>query len=222
MFREDFILRHIRLFVQLLAQLLGLIEAGDLTTSRELIQTAFRDYLGIDMEALFTVPEDKMIDYLTFGEQGENALDRCLFAVTLLFHLGEIEEGSGQPESAARNRNMAVSLMLETLLTLQSGYALPSFSPQLGEVLSRVTFAELSMNAQVALVVYYEQEGRLNDAAERLKELESLHPADDDIAALAASFHAMVADMTTAEKSAAGLVPSGQVSVSQSARPDDV
>ena len=192
MFREDFVMRHIRLFVQVLAQLLGLIEAGDLLTSLELIETAFRDYLGLEIDNVLTIPEDRLIDYFSFGEQGDNKIDRCLFAVTLLLNTAQVYRLNGRPERALPYHKKSLALMLETLLTQRTQVEWPSFAPTLDDILDGLEFESLPLDSQAGLVIFSEQQGDFRRGADLLVRLINHRPDEPDVTELARSFYEML------------------------------
>ena len=205
MFRDDYVLRHIRLFVQFLARIFGLIESDDLDLALELLRQAFRDYLGVDMESLLTIPEERLLDFLTFGERGGLGLSKCSFAITLLKQTGEVLRAKGRPDQAQTYLEKSLSLLLETRLAAEEDLDFPDFTPTVDDLLARAGERKLSIDTRATLVFYLEREGQYARAAEILEGMRADQPDNQDVLDLGASFFEYLLDESDAALEKGGL-----------------
>ncbi len=189
MFREDFVLRHIRLFVQVIARILGLIEAGDSQAALELVETSFRDYLGMEMDAILPVPDNQLVDFMTFGEMGANALDKCGFAIALLYRAAQLHRAAGRPDQGVLYAKKAFSLFLEVMLAQERSPEMPSYSPALADLLGEVPMESLHEDTLGALMFFYERNGNYDLAEEVLLAMIARDPANGEIRDLGISFY---------------------------------
>ncbi|HUF38617.1 MAG TPA: hypothetical protein VMN57_08845, partial [Anaerolineales bacterium] len=144
MFRDDFILRHIRLFVQAIAKALGLIKEGDLGFALETVRVSFSDLLGMSLDDFLAYPDDRVKDFLYFGELGPMGLNRTAFAAGMLAIAGRIHAAQDRPELSHACFEKALRVLLETVLGDEEEIELPEFAPPIDEILEAVPVQSLN------------------------------------------------------------------------------
>lgn len=189
MYRDDFILRHIRLFVLAIAKALGLIEKGDLGFALETVRVSFADLLGMSLEDFLAYPDDRVKDFLYFGEMASMGLNRAAFAAQMLAIAARIHAAMGNPEKSLACSEKALRVQLETVLGEEEDVALPEHAPQVSEILGEVGISALSDELLSMLAFYYDRTGELDRADQVIQTLIDRRPDDPDVRELARSFY---------------------------------
>ena len=195
MFQDDFILRHIRLFVLALARVLGLIKQGDLGAALEVVRTSFQDFLGMSLDDFLAYPDDRLKDFLYFGELSVMGLNKVGLASALLLHAGRIYKAKGSEAQSLACFEKTVRLLLDVTLADETDPELPEFSPGLDEILEELTLEQLANDTLMPLAFYFDRTGALGRAHEAIQILLGRSGADPDIRDMARSFYDYVLDL---------------------------
>ena len=206
MFKDDYVLRHVRLFVQAIARLIGLIKEGDLGFALETIRVSFSDYLGMGLDDFLDYPDERLKDFLYFGELGAMGLNRAAFASALLLQAGRIFDMKGNRDRALLCFEKTLRLLVDVLLAEEEAQEMPPFSPAVEDVLAEVELAELKDATLLPLVFYLERQADLERAHAAVQRLLSRNPGDPDTADMARSFYEYLLDESD-EKLAEGRLP---------------
>lgn len=78
MYQQDFILRMIRQFTQVILQLAGLRQSGKLAAAEILLQETYLDLFGLTSTLLFHLPEDELIRRVCLGDDDDPKRIRML------------------------------------------------------------------------------------------------------------------------------------------------
>ena len=194
MYQDDYVLRHIRIFVKMIARVLGLIEEGDTGLALEMIDTAWHDYLGMSVNDFLGFPPDKLRDFLTLGEQGIVADHKLAFAASLLLHGGLALKKVGQLEPARVRFARGLDLLLALELDEDRKEALPEPSPSIDEFLEAAAGLDIGSEVLSQLVLYFEKNGRYAIATRILQQLIDADHGDPDTVDFARSFYDFVLD----------------------------
>ena len=189
MYRDDFILRHIRLFVQAIARVLGLIEKGDLGFALETLRVSFLDLLGMSLDDFLAYPDDRVKEFLYFGELGPMGLNRTAFASSLLVIAARIYAEKSQPEKSLECYEKTLRVLLETTLSEEEAVEFPDFTPPVEEILEAVEISLLKDELVAMLAFYFDRIGDLRRADEAIRLLLERHPDDPDTRDTARSFY---------------------------------
>ncbi len=184
-------MRHIRLFVQAIAKVVGLIKAGDPDFALETIRTTFHDLLGTSLDDFLAFPDDRILDFLTFGEVGQLGMSKAGLAANLLMQAGAAWRLKDQPQEAAACFDKSIRLLLEVHLAEGEGQPplLPEFAPPLEDILAEVAPAGLSADTLGALVFYFEKQAAYGRADGFLHAMLAKAPTDADTLAFGRSFY---------------------------------
>jgi hypothetical protein len=189
MYQEDYILRHIRLFVQMIARIFGLIKDGDISFALEVVEGAFRDYLGLSMDDFLAYPQDRLLDFLVFGELGTLGVNKAGFAANLLLQAGIAHRMQNHMERSAPCLEKGLGLVLELELSKQGPFEMPEFAPTVEDFLKESSLASFSPDVLGALAFYFEKSGEYARAESVVRVMLEMDPADPEMRAFARSFY---------------------------------
>ncbi len=205
MFRDDFISRQITILVQVLARMLKLTKGREFIDALALLEMSFREHLGTDLHTLTTVPDDRVMDFLTFGQMENQRLMRCGIAVALLQATGTLFREQGKNEQGMAYVQKGLNLLLEVELAGEEPPDLPEFVPTVDEMLEGLDVQQLTMESRGTLVFYFEQEGDYATAERVLNTMVADAPDDPETHALALSFYEYLLDETDETLAEGGL-----------------
>jgi hypothetical protein len=205
MYRDDFILRHIRLFVQAIARVLGLIEDGDPAFALETVRVSFTDLLGMGMDDFLAYPNDRVKEFLYFGELGPMGLNRTAFAASMLALAARIYEEMEKPDMSLACREKALRVLLETVLGDEEVVEFPDFAPSVEEILDAAPIRSYSDEVVAMLAFYFDRSGDLKRADEAIRLMLDRRPLDPDTRDMARSFYEYLLETEAGALEAHGL-----------------
>lgn len=205
MYRDDFIMRHIRLFVQAIARALGLIKEGDLGFAMETVRVSFADLLGMSLDDFLAYPDDRVKDFLYFGELGPMGLNRAAFAASMLSIAARIQDRTGNGGYARKCIEKALRVLLEATLGEEDPVDMPDFAPAVEEILAEWPIEELGDELVSMLVFHYDRSGDLTGASAAVQALLSRQPADPETRDFARSFYEYLLEGDPARLETGGL-----------------
>lgn len=200
MFKDDYVLRHIRLFVQTIARILGLIKDGDLNLAQETIELAFADSLGLSLNDFLSYPDERVREFLYFGENEVMGLNRTALASALLLQAGRIFAVQGRREKALACFEKSIRLLLETHLADETDPDMPEFAATIEELLGELALEDLHDETLAPLSFYFDRFGEPWRAHACLQILLARRPADPDLRDMATSFYEYLLDDETHSK----------------------
>jgi hypothetical protein len=189
----------------MLARILRLTKGREYLDALAAIEIAFRDQLGTDIDTILTVPNERLLDFMTFGVQSEQALVKTGFAVALLQAAGRVNVEFGKKEQSVPYFEKALGLLLEIELSEEEPPELPEFVTMAEEIIADVALNALSMDTRGALVFYFEREGEFATAEKVLKTMLVDRPDDAEIHELAVSFYEYLLDEDDEQLTEGGL-----------------
>ncbi|GAB4581855.1 MAG: hypothetical protein Fur0022_46070 [Anaerolineales bacterium] len=210
MFREDYISRQIQLIVQILARILGLSKGREFIDARALLEMTFKEQLGTDLETFLTVPDDRVLDYLSFGKTETVAMMHNSMAVALLNAMATLYHEWGKEAQSLPYFQKAVNVLLEVELSGDEPPVLPEFVPTVDEMLEGKDWRQLSLESRGTLVFYFEREGEYVMAEKVLNSMLADRPDDMEVRQLAVSFYEYLMEESD-EKLAEGGLPREEV-----------
>jgi hypothetical protein len=205
MYKDDFILRHIRLFVQAIAKVLGLIKEGDLGLALETVQVTFRDFLGMAMDDFVSYPDDRMKEFLYFGELTVMGLNKAGLASSMLIHAGLIYRAKGDEEKAVAFIGKAIRLLLEIILSEEENPQMPDFAPTIEDALKEVSLDQLDSDTLIPLSFYFDRQKAFGNAHDAMQIMLARDVRNPDTRDLAKSFYVYLKDESDDVLSAGGI-----------------
>ena len=101
MIREDYILRMIRQFAQVLARILDLTKAQEYPAALEAIdQVSEQLLLGLDFDAVGRFSPGELMSVLLIGQDLNAGRDKCAFLVALLQQTGIVHAAQNRPDES--------------------------------------------------------------------------------------------------------------------------
>jgi hypothetical protein len=133
--QKDFILRVIEEAVEMIAQILGLRDAGRPERALQLVDRTARRFIGLDLEQLDRLPYPALRELLSVG--GQLDLPRYLLLAELRRLKGEISDELHGPGAGRRESVLSLRLFLD--VAESRGLAgLGDYGPQLDRVAARL------------------------------------------------------------------------------------
>jgi len=168
--RQDYILRLIEKFGQILAQIVAHTKARNLDEAKELIARTTGELVGHSVEEVCAQSDGKLVARLIAGLPHHEGRQRCFMLVTLL---NEAADNAGRSNDAGRER--ALKLKALSLLLAIGQFAdedvVPDYSPRVADLVSQLGEANLPPRILVGLIQHHELHGQLAKAEDRLFDL---------------------------------------------------
>lgn len=203
MYRDDYILRMIRQFGQIVAYVLGLRRKKEYPLALIAIDNALRDRLGIGSDDLSTRSEGEILALVRFGEREENWREVGAYVAALFYAEAAIYVAQGQPDDAAPRALRALQLLAECALDAPA--PLPDYAPPRAELLTMLQDYHLPRRTRAALFHLTEAEGSFAEAEDQLFHLIAEHPGDPDLTTTGIAFFERLLTLTDEALVAGGL-----------------
>lgn len=183
MYRNDYILRLIAQFAEVIHYVLGLRRDGKLGLTLMAIDQALRDLLGIGSEQLKTLSDAQALALIRFASPDESWRSKGAYVAALLAHEGAVLAAREQGAASDQANLLALQIALEVHLGAGE-LALPGFTPDVTELSTALAGMALPTRTTAALLRYHEEAGNFAHAEDLL--FAQLDLTGDD-AALAAT-----------------------------------
>ena len=170
MVRQDYIIRMIEKFAQVLAQIVGRNEAGDFAAAHGLIAQTTEELIGLEPEAVLAAGEAKLISELIKGKSPLEARERCFMLVTLMAEAGNAFGIQGLSEKQRACQLKALNLQL-AIGSFADEDVVPEHVPKIDVLLADLNGTTVPPQTLVALMQFYESHGQFAKAEDRLFEL---------------------------------------------------
>ncbi len=175
MIRQDYLVRMIQRFLQLLTQVRQDVHSEDFATASEHLEAALKDLTGLNVASACTISTAELLARIVQGEPTEAVRTKCLVLTSLLNEAAEIQATQGNLEASQSCLVQAANLLLNVLLQEEDAI-LPDFVPKLAEILGRIEPGKLPPATMAAVMHYYERTGQFARAEDVLYELLDLNP----------------------------------------------
>lgn len=170
MIRQDYILRLIEKFGQVLAEIVAHTKAHNLEEAKELIAQTTEELVGLSVDGVCAQSESKLVSLLIAGLPHQEARQRSFMLVTLL---NEAADNAGRLDDTDRER--ALKLKALNLLLAIGQFAdedvVPEYAPRVDDLVGQLGVDELPPRTLVGLAQHYETYGMLAKAEDRLFDL---------------------------------------------------
>jgi tetratricopeptide (TPR) repeat protein len=176
-YREDFIKRLIRQFVQLIHQVLGLVEENKHSPAMRLIVEAYQELIGLEPSLVHSLDAQALIGMTGLGDEPD--VDKVLVMAELLKVEGDIYAAKDDETASYERYLKALDLRLHIHEAARKLDYLDQFSTvfDIAQALGDYVLPE---ETQVALFTHYEKGGQYAAAEEALFDLieESNNPGN--------------------------------------------
>lgn len=110
MYQRDYILRMIEMMAQFIAAILAILRKGSIPQARQMLETAYYDFLKQDAAFFHGIPEDRLTDEL---------MGQHHFTHGHLELLSELFYAEGEVEQSAGNHELSLTCYRKALKLLQ-------------------------------------------------------------------------------------------------------
>lgn len=186
MIRQDYILRLVRQFGDVIARIAGLRQAGRHDEARSLLGNELQRLVGLSPTLARSLPASELMSLLSVG--GRPDLDRCLVVAHFLKEEAEIDEALGRVGESYRGYVKALDLFLEVFVYHDDTY-LRERLPAIEGIVKRLEPYDLPAPTLLRLVHLYENVGRYGHAEDVLFELLETGGGDERLAAEGRAFY---------------------------------
>lgn len=203
MYRDDYIMRMIRQFGQVITYVLGLRRRRDFALALISTDEALRDRLGIGSEALAERSEREILALIRFRDREGLWREEAAYIAALLYAEAAIyAEREDAPRSAARALR-ALQLLAEA--ALDAADPLPDYAPPRAELLALLRDYAIPARTRAALLQLCEQQGDFAGAEDQLFHLLDEHPGDAELRGVGLAFYERLLARDDAALAAGGL-----------------
>lgn len=168
--QTDWLVQQLSQFARVLAMVLGLKKREEYRAAEETIEEAFNTLLDLDLDKLRTLPPAELFRRLTIAETAMVGREKVLFAAALLDQAGDIYTAQEQTEKSSACYTQALHLLLKLILT-DDHVSLPNYAPTVEDVLAKIDSEILPLEAQHAIMLYFEKIGAYARAEDVLFEM---------------------------------------------------
>lgn len=169
MIRDDYILRMIREFSQMLTHILGLNRARAHEQALGAIEDAYQRALKLDSALARKLAARDLVDLMALGDQTILARDRCLFLAALLQAEGAAHGKRGDEDGWFAAAVKALEVTLATFLRWDES-DLPEYAPALADLRAELAAFVLPDETARLLITYFERAGQFARAEDVLFE----------------------------------------------------
>ncbi|NJN16712.1 MAG: hypothetical protein HC822_10775 [Oscillochloris sp.] len=176
MYRDDYIMRMITQFGQVLMYVLGLRRRNQFALALITIDNALRDLLGVGSDALVKRSDREILALIRFRDREGVWREEGMYIAGLLYAEAEIYAERDEPQRVAPRALRALQLLVEC--TVEYPEPLPEFMPPLDPLLKLLQGHAIPGPTRIALFALSERLGRFAIAEDQLFHLLDEHPAD--------------------------------------------
>lgn len=187
MYRDDYIMRMIRQFGQVITYVLGLRRRRDFAMALISTDNALRDRLGIGADALIERSEGEILALIRFRDREGLWREEGAFIAALLYAEAAIYAERDEPANAAPRALRALQLLAEC--ALDAPEPLPEYAPPRPALLALLRDEPIPARTRIALFRLCEQQGDFAGAEDQLFHLLDGAPADAELRAAGLAFY---------------------------------
>lgn len=188
MLRQDYFLRLIEKFAQMLMQIEQRIEAREYVDAEAELDEAFRELLGLGPDKISELSEAELVARLTMDGPTHALRGKIHVLVALLQDAGLLHAAQGRDEAARTCWLKALNLLLKLQLQDADG-EYPEFVPTIELLLGQLGEAPLPLPTLAALWRYYEHIGAFARAEDALFALLESQRDNEELVAEARAFY---------------------------------
>lgn len=202
MYREDYIMRLIERFGQVILYLTGLQRAGQYNLALAATDEALRNALGIGSTNVASRSEREILALIRFADRDDAWRELAAYVAAILHAEATIYAAREQPAMAIPRALLALQLLSEAAL---AGDALPDYAPPRAHLLELLAGYHLPPRTGAALFTLYEREGAYAQAEDALFDLLATYPTSADLIASGIAFYERLLNQDAATLAAGGL-----------------
>lgn len=156
MYRDDYIMRLIRRFSQIILYIAGLRQKGQYPMALIATDDAMRNALGVGSEQVAGRNEREILALIRFADRDDSWRELAAYVAAVLHAEAAIYQAQGDQALVAPRALLALQLLLEAAL---AGDELPDYAPPRGHLLELLHGHALPAHTLAALRMLEEREG---------------------------------------------------------------
>jgi len=203
MYRDDYIMRMIRQFGQVVTYVLGLRRRRDYALALISTDEALRDRLGLGSDALAERSDGEILALIRFRDRDGLWREEGSYVAALLYAEATIYAERGEADRAATRALLAIQLLAECALGASD--PLPPYAPPRAELLALLRDYAIPARTRAALLALCEEQSDFAGAEDQLFHLLDEHPDDPDLRAAGLAFYERLLARPDADLVAGGL-----------------
>ena len=204
MFRQDYIIRMIQEFGQILLGVRDLIRGLRYTEALDRLDESCQQLAGLDIDGVASRPLAELLARLTFGDEPDVARDKCVACAAALQAAGAAYAGLGRAQDSSACYLQALNLTLE--VHLQNEHAsLPDYAPTPEELVVQLNAYTLPPRTNATLLRYYEQDASYGKAEDALFAMLDVEPENAAARDLGQAFYERLLQLSDAALEAGNL-----------------
>lgn len=202
MYRDDYIMRLIHRFGQMLLYIAGLRRQGQYPLALIATDDAMRNLLGIGSDQVAGRSEREILALIRFADRDDSWRELTAYVAAILHAEAAIYAAQGDAPLVAPRALLALQLLSEAQL---AGDDLPDYAPPREHLLELLHGYQLPAHTRAALLTLYEREGAYALAEDALFDLLGDAPADTALRAQGTALFERMLVRSDAELAAGGL-----------------
>jgi hypothetical protein len=209
MIREDYIIDWIKRYVQMLAQIVGLVKTEQYQAALRAIEGALQTMLDLGPDAVLSLSEGQIMARLAIGGPTQIMRDKCVILAALLDQLGIVGAAQNRRAESVECHLKALHIMLGLRLGEET-QPLPDYAPRVEDLAARLKEERLPGRTYATLMIYYESQGAFAPAEDALYAMLEADPGIANAAAIGIAFYERLLARSDAEL-IAGHLPRSEV-----------
>ena len=193
MFEKDYLMRMIRQFAKLLAEVLLKIKSGNVEEAQSEIQAASQKYLGLRFDFLLGASNQQLVDIFSIG--GRLDAEKCYITAQLFFHEAKARE-TVNPQNSYGCYIRALDLLLICMEQLDEAAGNEAI-PVINEILQICREEDFPLDVYKRLLFFHEYRKEYAKAEDCLFKL--AEEGADDSLKTGVSFYERLMDKTDQE-----------------------
>jgi hypothetical protein len=167
MIREDYIIGWIKRFVQLLAQIVGMVRQEKYQAAMQAIEGALQTLLDLGPDSIITLSEGQILARLTVGGPTQLVQTKCIMLAAILEQLALALAAQNRASESRDCRIKALHIMLGITLNEEPA-PLPEYAPKVEVLAAALKGETLPPRTYGALLHFFEHIGDYAKAEDAL------------------------------------------------------
>jgi len=188
MLQQDYILRMIEKFAQLVAKIVGLTKGEDFDSAKEVIAKSTDELVGMTPEEVCQQSELKLVGKMLGGKQTLEGRARCFVLVALLNEAGNLRSRLGDEDRSRQFKLKALNILL-AVRNFAEEDVVPDFVPKVDDLVAQLKEDGIPPRTLASLMQHYEFIGVFSRAEDCLYELIEIVPDKRPALHLGAAFY---------------------------------
>ncbi|NTU81671.1 MAG: hypothetical protein HGA45_20210 [Chloroflexales bacterium] len=205
MYRDDYIMRMIRRFGQIMLYIAGLRQKGQYPLALIATDEAMRNALGIGSDAVAGRSDSEILALIRFADQDGTWRELAAYVAAILHAEAAIYQAQGDHELVAPRALLALEILSEAQLAAGDPIEELDYAPPRAHLLELLDGYRLPAHTSTALLELYEREGAYAHAEDTFFHMLADAPASPELRARGVALFERLLEHPDAQIAAGGL-----------------